>query len=160
MRGTEPGRDPEFAIDAYLWAEQYAWIAYDDGTIKSTLFVDEHASFFMAYDLHWFSRLITAVAGAVRCFYRFDPSSATHEQRIQAWLNYFSDTEYVPKSWLEGTRFIARTKGVADPMPSIRVSAAKINAKRRKVFDLWRLCWEAELRHLDELVGDRSPRRT
>jgi hypothetical protein len=43
-----------YAGDAYLWAEQYAWIAYRDLAIRSHGGVAAQASFYFAYDLRWF----------------------------------------------------------------------------------------------------------
>ncbi|HEX4119323.1 MAG TPA: hypothetical protein VH619_01750 [Verrucomicrobiae bacterium] len=135
-------------MDAYLWAEQYGWLAYDDAALKDSQFIDYPTSFYLAHDLHWFSRLLTAVAADIkRCIdYATDTKpGATHETLLQTWRNTRLDTKDDDTTkkgarWLEGTRFLERAKErkakkskKGDSMPSIRVSAVKINKKRRGI---------------------------
>ena len=156
-------RDSAYAMDAYLWAEQYGWLAYDDSSFKDSQFIDHHASLYLTGDLRWFSRLLTGIAAAIEkcihCAQSGPGLGTTHEIRLQRWRNFYVVTEgneeiKKPNQWLAGTKFGAtaiRYKG-RSPNPSLRVSAARINKQRRTILKSWLPCWKAELRVLDDLL--------
>src|SRR5258708_34259908 len=48
---------PYYAVDAYLWAEQYGLAAYGSSPLRSSVALETQASFYFAYDLRWFARL-------------------------------------------------------------------------------------------------------
>jgi len=151
-----------YAVDAYLWAEQYGWIAYSDFPLRSPVSIEDHASFYFTYDLRWFSRLLTAVANSIESTLRVKTVEVPRATLLQAWVNSFSDIEKRPSLWLEGTRMVENARKGSQSNPenqrnSIRVSAAKLNRARRKLFAQWQPCWEAELRHLDVLLKPRKP---
>jgi hypothetical protein len=156
--------DPAYAVDAYIWAEQYAWIAYDDSPFKTCLFVEEFAGFYFVHDLRWFARLLVAIADVLERILRFAPERATHEARLQIWRNDRAqrpESEPKPLSWLSGTSFIlkAAKKTRTNQANSIRASAGRINHKRRIIFGRWFPLWKAEIRHLRRQLlawADRS----
>ena len=162
--------DYAYAVDAYLWAEQYGWIAYDDSEYifnKDSQFIDYHASFFLTRDLLWFSRLLTAIAADIeRCigYAQGDTDDPSHETILQTWRNFYvsgcgDETIKKPAHWLEGTAFHAKSNYKdADPMPSFRVSASKINKKRRAILKSWLPCWKAELELLSYLLQAEAAR--
>ena len=62
----------EYAADACLWAEQYAWMAY--GPNKNILDFSIHAEFFFVNDLNWFSRLLVAITAGIEAMLKVDPA--------------------------------------------------------------------------------------
>ncbi len=157
-RHPEKWRDmPYYAVDAYIWAEQYGWIGYSDFPLKSPVSIEEHASFYFTYDLCWFSRLLTAIAKSIESILQVNPAEAPRATLLQGWLNTFSETSKRPSLWLEGTPLQenASKDNAEKRRNSIRVSAAKVNRRRRTIFAHWRGCWEAELRHLESLLNPK-----
>ena len=139
---TPPKVASWYPIDAYIWAEQHVWIAYDDSPLKDTRLLEEHSSFYLANDLRWFSRLLAAIAAVVERIIDVQrKADVSHETRLQEWRNRYSESEERPTIWLEGTQFreraTKRRKGQGeDPMESVRVTASHINKQRGLISNL------------------------
>jgi hypothetical protein len=146
-------RDCPYAVDAYIWAEQYAWIAYDDSPFRTVSVVEEFAGFYFVHDLHWFSRLLTAIGAVVERILAASGGQASHEERLQIWRNILSQEPSCdprPSKWLEGNRFIANRskKDRVKQSNSLRASASRINRQRRTTFRHWAPLWKAEIESL------------
>jgi hypothetical protein len=154
-------RDCPYAVDAYIWAEQYAWIAYDDTPFRTVSIAEEFAGFYFVHDLHWFSRLLTAIAVAVERILAARGGQASHEERLQIWRNILSQeppSDPPPSKWLEGNRFIDNhsKEHRVKQSNSLRASASRINRHRRATFRRWAPLWKAEIESLKiQLRGSR-----
>ena len=147
-----------YAVDAYLWAEQYGWISYDDSPMRSPVLFEEFASFYFTSDLRWYSGLLNAVAECIELML-CTPEDGPREVVLQAWYNRFTGEGKIPSQWLEGTKAVEHAKKMVqqnasakDPRCSWRVSAARINEKRRSILQLWLPGWRAELKWLNQLL--------
>jgi hypothetical protein len=151
-----------YAVDAYLWAEQYGWISYENSPIRSPVLFEEFASFYFTTDLHWYSRLLTAIAERIELMLS-NSQDGPREVVLQAWHNRFTSDGKIPSQWLEGTKAIEHAKKMVqesasakDPRDSWRVSAARINRRRRSILELWLPGWRAELEFLDQILGSTA----
>lgn len=147
-------RDCPYTVDAYIWAEQYSWIAYDDSPFRTVSVFEEFAGFYFVHDLRWFSRLLTAIAAVVERMLAASGGQASHEERLQIWRNILSEqppSNPPPSKWLEGNRFIANRSRMdrVKLSNSLRASASRINRHRRATFRHWAPLWKAEIKHLN-----------
>jgi hypothetical protein len=86
-------------------------------------------------------------------------SAARRAVALQAWVNQFGEGREAPSAWLQDTAMPKAAKKKAinnlsgeNPSNSIRVTAARINRKRRAVFARWLPSWQAELEYIEGLL--------
>ena len=146
---------PGYAVDAYIWAEQYVWTSYDDSPLRSCAALEEFADFYFVHDLSWFARLLASIAAAVEKVLRFGAGGATLETRLQSWRNARSDFRAdpgPPSTWLEGTHFLGCMAKSTKPkaMNSIRATASRINHDHKDIFRAWYPVWKHALEQLEQ----------
>jgi hypothetical protein len=144
-------QNPWYPIHAYLFAEQYGWIALGEQNTISSLFpLPEMTDWIFVKDLVWFSSLLAAVGGAIIEQIRIAPTDSKWGKRLQAWRLDCDRLQKTPKQWLEGTselKFVRAFNKTNDV--KITPIAGQENSRRRKVFSKWTSCWQAELRYLE-----------
>ncbi len=145
-----------YAVDGYLWAEQLAWVAYDDSPLRNPAMFEEHASFYFTHDLRWFSRLLTSITDAIEPMLKGIDSAGPRVVALQAWVNQFGEGREAPSAWLRDTVILkaAKKKAISNlsgenASNSIRVTAARINRDRRAIFARWLPSWQAELEYIE-----------
>ena len=157
--------NPCYPIDAYLYAEIFGWIACGDKNLLSSLFpFTEMTEWFFLHDLTWFSKLLVAVAEAIEKQIKIDPN-ASMSKLLQSWCLEREKLPVRPTKWLEGTpegdAKLVEIKNFNNKPENVNPKrlpecAAQENAKRRKIFEKWVSCWQAELRSLDFAIKLRS----
>lgn len=146
-------KEIHYAVDAYLWAEQYVFTAYSEGDAftKDAFICAKFANPFFVEDLHWFSRLLVAMSRAVESTPE-DPNAEgiTNKTRLQVWRNHIFQKSVPPEKWLEGTTQGDLARKEADL--SITSTASALSATRKTIFKKWQPSWEAELASLNYLI--------